>query len=219
MSQKREILVSPKGLAVYPHLDAPDFKFKEEGEFSTKLRMPAADAAKLVKRIEEEHKKAQEIAKQENPKKKIKESQYRPYEEDEETGEVIFSFKMGHKITRKKDGKVIELWPALFDAAGKPLPKGVKIGGGSTLRVAFTFNHYYTPLVGAGVGLRLEAVQVIDLKEWGERSADSFGFEVEEGFSADDLDEDSIRTPFDEEEDVDEDNDMDHEDDEEDADF
>lgn len=221
MSSKRETLLSPRGVALYPHLSEPDFKFKEEGEFSTKLRVSNEDpdAQALVKRIEAEHKKAQDTAKEDprNAKrKKIKESEFRPYEIDEDAGEIIFNFKMNHRIKRRKDGKEIELWPALFDAAGKPLPRGIRIGSGSILRVAFTFNHYYTPLVGAGVGMRLEAVQVIKLVEQAERSASSYGFDTEEdGFR---FDEDSFDSPLDDGGDEDLADDEDYGDDE-DADF
>ena len=193
--KKAQVFVSPKGRAVFPHLHAPDTKFNAEGEYKTKLAVPAADAEKLVAMLDKAHAEAQksaavELAEKGKGKTKIKEGT-KPYAEDD-NGDIVFSFKMKAHV-KTKAGKEWDQRPAIYDAKGTPLPAGTKIGGGSTLRVSFELSNYYTALAGAGVSLRLKAVQVIELKTWGEgRSASDFGFEAEEGFSADELGEGSV---------------------------
>src|SRR2546430_7864611 len=70
---------------------------------------------------------------------------------------------------------------AIFDAKGKPVTD-VNIGAGTEGKVAFTILPFYTALVGAGVSLRLEAVQIIKLAaSSAERTAADYGFTEEEG--------------------------------------
>ena len=61
--------------------------------------------------------------------------------------------------------------PAIFDAKGIPMIDS-NIWGGSELKVNGSVAAYYTPLIGAGVALRLRAVQVIQYVEGGSGSAD-----------------------------------------------
>lgn len=200
---------SPKGVAIYPRLNSPDYKFKDEGEFKVKLSMPLEQAQAFIDKIEEARAEAVADMKAERAakgnKKKMKEADP-PYEEMED-GTVQFNFKMKHKVKGKKDGKVYKLFPALFDAKGKPLAKGINIGGGSVLKVAFNFVPFDTPAAGAGVTMRMSAVQVIDLVEFGQKSASGFGFGEEDGFDSEgyegsgdeDGDDDDDTPPFDDE--------------------
>jgi hypothetical protein len=108
--------------------------------------------------------------------------------EGNETGNLVFNFKL--KASGKtREGVEFTQAPKLYDAKGNPLPAGTKIGGGSTIKVAFEINKFYTATVGAGVSLRLKAVQVLDLKTWEGGNAASFGFGVEEGFERDTMPE------------------------------
>lgn len=185
MSRKnRTVLVTPRGRAIFPYLNTPDTKFNAEGRYKVDLAVPAAIAEDLVAKIDDAHREAVEKARQENPKsKRIKEADL-PYEEDHERDEVVFKFRMKASF-RNKAGETVTMRPALFDAKGKPLPPDVKIGGGSILRVSFEPAPYYTALNGAGVTLRLKAVQVIELQTYGGASASAFGFEAEDGYEAD----------------------------------
>jgi hypothetical protein len=73
----------------------------------------------------------------------------------------------------------------LFDAKGKPLSKDIKIGGGSKMKVSYEILPYYTAIAGAGISLRLKAVQVIDLVEYSSGgSGESYGFGKEDGYEA-----------------------------------
>ena len=176
--------VTPAGIAQYPYLSKPDTKFNPDGEYKLKLEIPGDQAQDIVTFLDEQHEAAQAKAKKENPGKKIKEGTC-PYEVDDDSGKVTVSFKLKAKVT-PKNGDPFEQRPALFDAKGKPL-QDVNVGGGSKVKVAYELVPYYTAIAGAGVSLRLKAVQVIDLKEYsGGASADAFGFGEEDGYEAED---------------------------------
>ena len=190
--------VSPKGVAVFPHLTVADTKFKKEGEYHVKVRYSKDDAEEyakaeaLVQEIDAfaaEYLK-QTIEKEKDPKKRkaIKLCDDMPYSIDEETGDISLSFKMkasgedskGNKWTRR---------PALFGADGKPLADDVKIGGGSIIKVSYGnkpkdgpfqpfFGWFANAKVGVTVTLRMIAVQVLELRAF-ERDASGYGFQNE----------------------------------------
>ena len=82
------------------------------------------------------------------------------------TGNVLVKFSMKHTFTSKKSGESFTMRPTLQDSAGKTVsPMKCRVGGGSTVRVAFTFNPFYTAGLGAGLSLRLVGVQIIKLVE------------------------------------------------------
>ena len=190
--KKAERFVSPKGIASYPYLTNPDTKFNPDGEYKVSLIVAGDDASKAIDFLTEKHNASVAQAKKENAGKRVKEGEL-PFIENDD-GTVTFKFKMKAKVTPKK-GDPFEQKPALFDAKGKPLTGEPKIGGGSTIKVSYEVVPYYTAIAGAGVSLRLKAVQIIELKEYsGGGNAESYGFGEEEGFEADDEDNDP---PFD----------------------
>ena len=79
-----------------------------------------------------------------------------------------------------KDGRTIEQRPILFDAKMRPMND--RVGGGSIVRVGFEPHLWFVPATGVGLSLRLKAVQVLELREGGGRTATDFGFSEEEGF-------------------------------------
>ena len=183
-------IITPVGVAKNPRLTKPDTKFLEAGVYGVSLIVAADEGKPLIDVIDAEIKAALERARKDKPRFRVKaaDKPYKPVtnDADEPTGEIVFNFKM---TASGIDGKTKQPWqrrPALFDAKGKPLV-GKEIGAGSEIKVAFTINPFYTFLVGAGVSLRLEAVQVIKLVESNcGRDAASFGFVAEEGYSQDD---------------------------------
>lgn len=183
MSDNKAVrVVSPKGRLGYPALSKPDTKFVAEGEYKTHLFLGADEAASLIEKLNEGVAKAVANAKADpkNKGKKIKEADL-PLLWNEDETEARFSFKL--KATgKKRTGEAFTQKPALFDAKGKPLPEGVKIGSGTMAKVSFEIVPFFTALVGAGVSLRLKAVQVINLKEWGSAgNGSAYGFDEEEG--------------------------------------
>jgi hypothetical protein len=152
MAQKNPRFTSPRGVAVYPHLTSPDTKFKDEGEFHTKLRVPADAAAATVKQIDAEIAKIAAETKKEKKLKTVKMSPA-PYSVDDETGDVTFTFKMKASGISKKTNKPWERTPTFFDAKGNVLVEAPKIGGGSTLRV----NYRVLPVLHRCGGCRREA--------------------------------------------------------------
>lgn len=191
---QRPTLNSPKGAFKFPKLTTPDTKFKEEGEYSVKL-VVASDApgaadliAKCDREAEASLKEAKANAKNAAEAKKW-ETKYLPYAhiEDEETGEptgeVEFKFTMKASGVSKKTGKPWTRKPALFDAKGKPIKDEVDIGGGTIGKISFQIIPYApTTVVGASCKLALEAVQIIELKQFGDKSASAYGFGEEEGY-------------------------------------
>lgn len=207
---QRPTLTSPKGAFKFPKLTVADTKFKDEGEYSVKL-VVAADApgvAQLIAKCDdaaaESLKEAKANAKNAAEAKKW-ETKYLPYAqvEDEETGEptgeVEFKFTMKASGVSKKTGKPWTRKPALFDAKGAPIKDAVDIGGGTIGKISFQIIPYApTTTVGASVKLALEAAQIIELKQFGDKSASAYGFGEEEGYEYT-KDEDEGDSPFSEE--------------------
>ncbi|CDN47544.1 ssDNA-binding protein [Neorhizobium galegae] len=191
---QRPTLNSPKGAFKFPKLTTPDTKFKAEGEYSVKL-IVASDApgvADLISKCDKEAadslKEAKANAKNAAEAKKW-ETKYLPYAhvEDDETGEptgdVEFKFTMKASGVSKKTGKPWTRKPALFDAKGKPIKGEVEIGGGTIGKISFQIIPYApTTTVGASCKLALEAVQIIELRQFGDKSASAYGFGEEDGY-------------------------------------
>lgn len=177
--------VTPIGVAKYPYLAKPDTKFNPDGDYKVNLEIDAEVAGEVIAFLDEQFAASVEKAKKENPGKKIKAGEA-PYTVDEDSGKVTLRFKLKAKVS-PKEGDPFTQKPAMFDAKGKPLVGEVKVGGGSKLKVAYEVIPFYTSLVGAGLSLRLRAVQVIELVEFGGGAgAGDYGFGEEEGYAAPD---------------------------------
>ena len=162
MASTKKTFTTYKGVAVYPHLNKPDYAFNADGVFSTKLRVPADQAKELIDTIQavaqDEFGKAANTARM-------------PFSTDEDTGEIIFLAKSKYK-------------PKFMDSTGQMIgenavPQRVRrLGhqdGWNALSVSAGGNK--------GVSMQLGGVQVITLAD----PVGSFAFEAEEGgFIADD---------------------------------
>lgn len=182
MANDNETLTTPVGTAVYPHLHAPDTKFDDAGKYKTDV-LYTGQAAKqmkslLRKKLEESREKFVEgEGKADEPASPWK---IPTDDEGNETEGILVSFKMTASGVSKKTGKPWTMSPAIYDASGQRVPSGLKIGGGSQIKVAFT-PYLYHGFGKYGVSCRLEAVQVIKLETWAEKSAEDFGFDAAEG--------------------------------------
>lgn len=193
----KKIHVTPVGVAAWPRLNDPDTKFKPEGEFRVQLilnpeRSPqhAKFLSQLQGTYEEAYKEA--CAEQNKPKLKRVPLSIKP-ETDKEgnetgTGNVLVKFNMKHTFTSKKTGESFTMRPTLQDSAGKTVsPQKCRVGGGSTVRVAFTFNPFYTAGLGAGLSLRLVGVQIIKLVEFNDGGYKFEGVEDDDGFVGEEI--------------------------------
>ena len=184
MATKQPRYTTPKGTAKYPWLNKPDTKFNPDGDYKVTLVVPVEEADTIMQFLDEQMAASEAKAKKDNPGKKVKVADA-PYSVDEDTGNVEINFKLKAKVTMQS-GDSFEQQPALFDAKGKPL-SDVNVGGGSKIKVSYECVPFYTALIGAGISLRLRAVQVIDLVEFsGGAAAGAYGFGEEDGFEAED---------------------------------
>ena len=199
----KKLNTTPAGIAVFPHLDAPDTKYDAAGVYTSKLRFDLDKVQDLLLFLQTEMDLSLEEAqvkwneavadeKDARKKRKLKakppEAADAPWDIDEEDGTVEVNFKMKASGKSRKDGKPWTRRPKLFDAQLAVVPFGVKVGGGSILKVGYNVSRFFTALVGAGIALQLEAVQIIELQKFGGVTAEEAGFEAADGgFSAADL--------------------------------
>lgn len=189
---KKNLIVTPKGIAVFPALTTPDTKFDTAGVYKTGLKLSKEVAEPILEQIEKGIDQAVAEA-QKDPKnkgKKIKRADppYKLEVDDEgtETGNVIINFKMKASGVSEKTKKPWTRTPYIEDSKGKKVGlNGLRIYGGSELKIAFEIGTFYTALVGAGVSLRLEGVRIITLSEGNSAAANAFGDGEEDGFTVD----------------------------------
>lgn len=93
---------------------------------------------------------------------------------------VVIKFSMNAQY-EKKDKTLVKISPQLWTAGCKPWPKDKIIGGGSEIIVSFVPNSFCMASVGAGLSLQMQAIQVIKLRTFGERTAEQSGFKPIEG--------------------------------------
>ena len=173
MSQQTNI--SEIGEAIYPHLNKPDVRFSEAGEYKVTLKVAKSDATAMLKLYNSAIEDALKLAEQNHKGKGIKNA---PKPFTEEDNYVFFKFKMKATGVNQKTKEKFSQRPQLFDAKKNPIPLSTLIWGGSKMRVAYNLVPYYTPMLGAGITARLKAVQVISLVE----GKDSNLFSKEDGY-------------------------------------
>ena len=196
--QKLPSFTTPKGVFKWPRLNEPDTKYKAEGLYSVKLILDEQSAKALIAKLQPHFDAAVAEAKEKYaalPVKTRKEKEFKTnkffspvYDEDteEETGDVEFNFKMTASGVSKKTGKPWTRKPRIFDAKGKPMVTIPAIWGGTVGKVAFEVMPFFNAAqCEAGLSLRLDAVQIIDLVSGGGKSASAYGFGEEEGYEHD----------------------------------
>lgn len=175
--------VTPIGTANYPWLNEPDTKFNPEGAYKVNMvfdKSPELDfmLKDLSKMLEDFYQDT--INNPKNAKVKAKIQKADLYETvGEDPNKVLIKFKQNAVIKSIKG--TFNAHIAIFDSKGKPC-QDAKIGGGSRIKICFTAAPYYVPSTRVcGLTLRPVAVQVIELKDIGGASAESYGFGTEEG--------------------------------------
>jgi hypothetical protein len=191
---------TPRGSFVYPALTKPDYGNEQfpqpDGVYKVNLRMTEEDAEPLIAKLtpvwEQAEKDGQEAfdALPVANRKKLKngfqmndmfEREYDKETEDE-TGFVIFKFKMKASGKNKKGEKWTRK-PGLFNAKGVALKNPPNIWGGTEGKISYEISPYFIAGQGqAGLSLRLQAVQILDLVSEGSKSASGYGFQAEDGY-------------------------------------
>ena len=185
---------TPKGAAVFPHLNNPDFKFDDDGVYKVDLALDAEspEAQEFMELIDSYVDEAVEEQKAElKPAQAKKVEAHKPYfmeedEEGEETGRVKFRFKANYQWKDKKSGKTNYRNITMFDSkGGKPLSNPPTVRHGSILKIAAKFGNswYSAQNKTAGVTMYIQAVQILELAEGG-GNAENFGFGEEEDYSS-----------------------------------
>ena len=183
MAKKLKVL---EGTAMWAKVFEPDTKFNPLGDYSISLQMPEEDAVTMGEQLEELIQAEFNEAVKKDPRLKNKlttQDVYQPvYDRDtgDDTGNVEFKFKLKAKV-QKRDGTYYEQQPVVLDSLKTPVPSDVLIGNGSKVKVAFEpIPYVMSSTKKVGVSLRLKAVQVIDLVEYGNSAASVF--DEEDGF-------------------------------------
>lgn len=182
----KKLLTSPRGVAVYPYLNNPDFgndTFKNpQGVYRVKLRISAEEAASIIETIdqaaEENYKKVKSETETASKRKKLKQAD--PSYEELDDGSYEIQFK--NNASGVRDDKTTWTWhPQFFDVKGKPIPfdEVPQIGGGSIIKVSY-FLKPYDMKNDVGVAIKLKAIQLIKLVAFGEVTAEDCGFEEED---------------------------------------
>jgi len=154
--------VTPKGSAIWPWLSVPDTRFDDQGKYKTDILVKSDDAKALAE-------KAKEIYIEEFGEKALSKAKW-PFEIDEESGGVRFRAKSSKK-------------PVLYDAGGNFIKEDLSVGNGSVLKLSGVMSTYNAG-GNTGVTMYLNAVQVIDLVEFG-----GTAFEPEDGYMHESADE------------------------------
>ena len=165
--------ISELGEALYPHLNKPDVKFNENGEYKVSLKIPEAEAKGMIALYEKALQSSISEAEEKLGGKKVKLAP-KPY--SVEDGFAVFKYKMKATGVNRKTKEPFSQRPQLFDAKKNPLnPTSCNIWGGSKMKIAYMLRSYYSPVIGAGITSQLKAVQVIELVE--SKQADLFAKE------------------------------------------
>lgn len=180
-AKKNPKYTTPKGVLSFPYLNTPDTKYVEEGVYQADLIVDADEAQPLIKQLEAQLDDFIQELQKETGKRQNRKKFRLPFEEHEED-ETKIVFKMRQNAIVK--GSPVNL--LFYDASRKKVSEPPLIRGGSVVKIAGTSRPYVS---GANKGLTLSivAVQMIELSEGGlsSREGSDFGFEDEEGYSAD----------------------------------
>ncbi len=188
-------LTTPVCKFQYPKLIEPETKFNPEGAYKVTAVIDAADATDIADQLDQLLNRHKESLKVQAPSQKFKLADL-PYGFEDIDGKPCFVIKTKMKAKGiDRDGRAWSSAPALFDAKGRAVKDRDALKGmwsGTVGKVSFEACPFYQAAIGAGITLRLKAVQIISLAEGG-GSAEGYGFGEEEGWTPGE----SSDTPFD----------------------
>ena len=168
-----KILTTPKGTAVYPRIDTPDTKFNSEGVYSCKLHVDEGDfntfALKVADIVDREYDAECSVK-----GKKLKKAESSPVRITADGDFELYAKQVAQRQTKKG---LLTFTVPVFDSKGSRIETAPAIGSGSTLKLSTEVYTWFSDLQGFGYTLRLKAVQLLDLVEYGNNS---YGFSAEE---------------------------------------
>ena len=197
-------IVTPKGVAVWPHLTKPD-EYEGKKHFKTRIAFDPADpevvayVEKVTEAAEAAHAAYMDELRAEEATAKGKKllgirnalencKLHVPFEDEldddaEKTGRILLSVKK--LAAGVKDDKAWSTKLPLWDSQNKAIhPSDIDIWGGSIIRAEhelFPFGMNAGDNVSAGISPRLVAIQVIELRT-GDGGSSGFGVE-EDGYA------------------------------------
>lgn len=166
-------MVTPIGEAKWAHIHTPKPPFEGKGNPKYQIDVVfsgddeewkawATDLAAKVKALPQQvNKKTGEVYSKQQPIKRELD------DNDIATGRFYVTFKTSDKFK-----------PGIFDKSGHIIPPEILIGNGSLVQVAYTENVY--DAFGGGINLYLNAVKVVELVEYQNKTAQGYGFDVED---------------------------------------
>lgn len=199
MAKQYESVKSAKGKAMWFKVNtAVDTYEGNELGFAANVYFDEKTTAAMVEDCNKRLKDAQESKEFQNEKtgkpKKWLDNPFVPYATDD-NDEVYFKFKTAH-VRKDADGNDVKRYVPVFDAKGKPMGRDVAIGNGSVVKISYSPSLYHVNSNINGIKFFLNAIQVLDLVEFGNSNDGSaFGFAEEEGYEAP-VTEDTIEDPF-----------------------
>lgn len=179
-------VMSPEGTLIWPHFNTPDDKFvKPDGVFHGKLAVARGEALDAyVKKLEAERDRFIEA----NPKgikspqfgKKLADLFDIEYDDEgEETGRVIFKYKLKPFFGKENE---YSQSPKLFDVHGDKFLPRPNVGNNSVAKIqGEMFPYYMESSKECGVSLRCNNVQILELVEFTGKDDNPFGDESGEG--------------------------------------
>lgn len=194
IENKKGLALVIRGRALWPKLTQPDTRFDADGVYSTKVILDDADVPMLNEILEDVRAQAvaNAVAEAKEKGKVLKAEKVKLVDlplgelEDKDTGEGTGEYSVSCKLKavgKTREGKMYTRKVALFDAKGEPIKGDApEIWNGSIINVNVMVSPYYVPALGAGAKLTLKGVQIIELVQGGERDADSYGFNAEDGY-------------------------------------
>lgn len=162
----------------YPHLQVPDTHFDDDGVYRAGLVLSEEEAESYMEQLQEVLDNFVGLAAKDLGKKpKIKGFSHKI----DDDGNVTFNVKLQAK-KKNSNGDLVAQRPVIVDAAKNPMPEDSRIGGGTLANVSVSLWPYHSASLGAGITMRIKAVQILDLKQWGGEAADAFS--TEDGFTS-----------------------------------
>lgn len=181
-------ITTPVCRFVFPKLVEPETKFDPAGAYKVMGALEGDTGADIAAQLDALLNNHKASLKAQAPTQSFKLADL-PFGFEEVEGKPCFVVKTKMKASgMERDGRRWTAAPALFDAKGQPIRDREtmrNMWSGTTGRISFDATPFYNAAIGAGITLRLRAVQIIDLVQSG-GNAEAYGFGEEEGYTVGD---------------------------------